>query len=95
MASEDDPKDRWTANHFAQANPAGEGQGDVPALLRRVAESIAELGDVEILDLVMHNEITAEGAWPSLVVYYHRPIRDEDSSAPVFCTQSSVRQSIP
>lgn len=60
----------WTAHHFAQANPAGQGQGDVPALLRRVADTIDELGEIEILDLVLHSEITADGAWPSIMVYY-------------------------
>lgn len=61
----------WTAHHFSQANPAGQGQGDVPALLRRVADTIEGLGVVEIMDLVMHNEITAEGDWPSIIVYYN------------------------
>jgi hypothetical protein len=36
----------------------GEGQNDVPALLRRIADSIAGLG------------VTA---WPSATVDYHRP----------------------
>ncbi|WP_268895591.1 hypothetical protein [Nocardia sp. CY41] len=39
-------------------------------LLRTVADSIAQLGDVSIQDLVLHNEITSEGAWPSITVYY-------------------------
>jgi hypothetical protein len=76
MPTDDKPIDKWTANHFAQANPTGDGQGDVPALLRRVADTIAGLGDVQILDLLMHVEVTAEGDWPSLVVYYHRPDRE-------------------
>src|SRR5580704_18743269 len=46
--------DEWQAFHFAQANPAGEGQDDVPALLRCVAESIAALGDVRVMDVVFH-----------------------------------------
>lgn len=40
-------------------------------LLRTVADSIEQLGDVRIQDLVLHNEITVEGAWPSITVYYH------------------------
>jgi hypothetical protein len=44
----------WTVEHFSQANPAGEGQGDVPALLRRVADSIDALGEIEVQDLVLH-----------------------------------------
>ena len=60
----------WPARHFSRANPAGPGQDDVPALLRRVADAIAELGDIEILDLVLHSEVTEHGDWPSITVYY-------------------------
>lgn len=60
----------WTVQHFSQANPAGPGQENVPALLRRLADTIEGLGEVEIMDLVMHNEITAKGDWPSITVYY-------------------------
>jgi hypothetical protein len=72
MANADQPIDRWTAYHFSQANPDSEGKGDVPALLRRVADTIEELGEVQVSDLVMHSEVTAEGIWPSLTVYYER-----------------------
>lgn len=41
----------------------------MPTLLRLVAETTAGLGDVRILDLVMHNEVTSDGNWPSIVVY--------------------------
>jgi hypothetical protein len=61
----------WTVEHFSQANPAGKSQGDVPALLRRVADSIDALGEVEVQDLVMHTEVTEHGNWPSLTVYFH------------------------
>ncbi|MFF3920734.1 hypothetical protein ACFYZB_46585 [Streptomyces sp. NPDC001852] len=61
----------WTIKHFSQSNPAGTGQDDVPALLRRVADSIESLGLVKVQDLVMHMEITAGGDWPSLTVYFH------------------------
>jgi hypothetical protein len=46
----------WSVEHF----------------LRRVADSIEQLGKVEIQDLVMHSEATADGSWPSLTVYFHR-----------------------
>jgi len=61
----------WTIKHFSQANPAGTGQDDVPALLCRVATSVESLGSVTVQDLVMHTEITADGPWPSLTVYFH------------------------
>jgi predicted nuclease with RNAse H fold len=63
----------WTVEHFSQANPKGPGQADVPALLRRVANSIEDLDHVEIQDLILHTETTAEGPWHNLTVYYTRP----------------------
>lgn len=62
----------WTIRHFSQANPTGPGQDDVPALLGRVADSLSELGDVEVQDLVLHSEDTAEGDWKSVTVYFYR-----------------------
>ncbi|MGE4115287.1 MAG: hypothetical protein AB7G36_14015 [Candidatus Nanopelagicales bacterium] len=65
--------DRWAVLHFAQANPAGEGQGSVPALLRRVADSIDELGAVQIQDVVFHGELDDDGRErPTVTVYYLR-----------------------
>ncbi|MFB4314943.1 hypothetical protein [Actinomadura sp. 21ATH] len=61
----------WPIRHFSQANPAGPGQGDVPALLRRVADSIEKLGAVEVQDLVIHQEINADGPLVSATVYFH------------------------
>jgi hypothetical protein len=62
----------WSIEHFSQAGPKGAGQDDVPGLLRRVADAIEALGPVEVADLIMHTEITADGDWPSLTVYFHR-----------------------
>lgn len=67
-----DQRTSWPVEHFGQANPEGPGQDDVPALLRRVAESIERLGPVEVQDLVLHTEVTAEGMRPSLTVYFQR-----------------------
>jgi hypothetical protein len=72
MTDDHSPNAAWTANHFSQANPRGPGQEDVPALLRHVAETIAALGEVRILDIVMHNDVTTDGNWPSIVVYFKR-----------------------
>ena len=66
----DDTPQGWTARHFSQANPKGDGQGDVPALLRRVAGAIEDLGKVRVLDIVMHTEVTGDGDWHSLTVYF-------------------------
>jgi hypothetical protein len=53
------------------------GQDDVPALLRRVADTIEKRGEIDVMDITFENETTAEGPWPSLTVYYHR--RDPQS----------------
>ncbi|NUR74608.1 MAG: hypothetical protein HOU81_27695 [Hamadaea sp.] len=60
-----------TVKHFGQANPAGPGQGDVPALLRRLADAIEALGPVEIQDVALRSEVTTEGDWWSAIVYFH------------------------
>lgn len=64
--------DEWTAFHFSQANPVGEGQNDVPALLHRVADTLSEMGELDVLDITFETEVTADGKWPSMTVYYIR-----------------------
>ena len=62
-----------TVGRLTQANPKGPGQGDVPALLRRVADSLAALGPVDVTDVTFGTEATDDGPWPHLTVYYrHR-----------------------
>jgi hypothetical protein len=61
----------WTIRHFSQANAKGSGQSDVPALLRRVADSIEALGRIEVQDITLGTEITEDGPWHSLTVYFH------------------------
>ena len=39
-------------------------------LLRRVAGTIANLGDVDVHDLVIHVEVDEDGDRPSITVYY-------------------------
>jgi hypothetical protein len=62
----------WIAEHLSLANPQGEGQADVPRLLRRVADVLEGSGAVEIQDLVLHTDINEFGDWPSITVYFHR-----------------------
>ena len=64
--------DKWTIFHFSQSNPKGLGQGDVAALLRRVAESVDELGDVQVQDVTFHTEVTGGEDDLTMTVYYHR-----------------------
>lgn len=69
----------WSVRHFSQANPKGAGQGDVPALLRRVADSIEAFGDVEVQDVTFGTEITEDGPWHHLTVYFHLAEDDTDN----------------
>jgi hypothetical protein len=62
----------WSIRHFSQSNPEGEGQGDVPALLRRVADSIEALGPVEVQDITLGTDVTKHGPWHSITVYFHQ-----------------------
>lgn len=64
---------RWTVEHFSQANPVGQDQGSAPALLRRVADTIDALGPVKVQDVVFHAELAEDGRdWPTMTVYYNR-----------------------
>ena len=65
----------WTISHFSQSNPDGVGQGDVPALLRRVADSIEALGDVQVADITFTSEPTDGEDSLTATVYYHREPR--------------------
>ena len=68
-----DPLGHSLMHHFAQANPKEQGQGDVPALLRRVADTLDGIAGAQVFDLVLHNEITEDGDWYNVTVYYSMP----------------------
>lgn len=65
--------ERYTMNHFSQANPKGDGQGDVAALLRRVAGTIDELSSATIHDITFHTELLDGEYAPTMTVYYSDP----------------------
>lgn len=67
------PQDRsWTARHFSLANPSGSQQADVPAFLRRLADTLTTYGPVEVQDIVFHMETAEDGvARPTATVYFH------------------------
>lgn len=62
----------WTAEHFSQGNPEGPGQDDVVALLRRVADSLEEIGPIDMRDLVLHTNLNDYGEHYFLTVYFDR-----------------------
>lgn len=65
--------DRVQLRSISQGNPRGAGQDDLPALLRRFADTVEALGTIEVEDLVMHDEITEDGSWLSFTLYYSKP----------------------
>ena len=68
-------RDDWTINHFSQSNPMGSDQGDVPSLLRRVADSIEELGDVQIEDITFGTAVGDPEDNLTMTVYFHKKPR--------------------
>lgn len=56
--------------HFSQANPKGTGQGDISALLRRVADALETLGDVWVQDITFHSAPTGDEDELHMTVYY-------------------------
>jgi hypothetical protein len=67
--------DNRPVEHFSRSNPAGPGQGDVAALLRRVADTLDELGDVQVQDVVFGSEVTGGEDDLHMTVYFHREPR--------------------
>ncbi|NUR85158.1 MAG: hypothetical protein HOY71_13825 [Nonomuraea sp.] len=64
----------FQTQHFSLNNPQGDGQDDVPTLLHRLAATLEEMGDIEIRDLVFHQDTDEEGdPWPFVTVYYDGP----------------------
>jgi hypothetical protein len=69
------PDASWTVAHFSQSNGEDPGRGDVAALLRRVADTLDELGDVQVQDIAFASEVTAGEDDLRMTVYYHREPR--------------------
>ncbi|MEU6563421.1 hypothetical protein [Nocardia nova] len=44
----------------------------MPKLLRTITSTIEGLGRVAVADLILHNEVTADGNRPSITVYYSK-----------------------
>jgi hypothetical protein len=65
--------DSWPILHFSLSNPEGPDQGNVPRLLRRLAELIEESGPGEVQDVTFQTAITANGPRHSMTVYFHPP----------------------
>ena len=69
------PRDKWSTFHFSLSNPGGPGQGDVPRLLRSLADHVEQLGDVQVSDITFQSQPTGEEDDLCFTVYYHREPR--------------------
>lgn len=58
----------WILKTFAQSNPDGNDRENIPALLRRVAETIESLGPVDVDDIFFGYHEYGED--PFVKVYY-------------------------
>jgi hypothetical protein len=67
-----------TMRTFSLSNPSGPGQGDVPRLLRSLANNLEALGDVEVYDITFHSEPTEDENDLTFTVYYDYASGDED-----------------
>jgi hypothetical protein len=63
----------YTILHFSLTLPKGEGQSDIAALLRHLANKIEEVKNINVSDIVFHNEIDDDGQdRPHFTVYYSK-----------------------
>jgi hypothetical protein len=67
-----DPRDKWVTCSFSLSNPTGPGQGNVSALLRRLADKLDRLGEVEVIDISFCSQPTGEENDLRMTVYYER-----------------------
>jgi hypothetical protein len=69
--------------HFALTNPHAETEREVAAILRQAADSIEELGDVDVLDITFLSEPADNmDSLLRVVVYYTRPGMQRLQSVP-------------
>ena len=69
------------SRHVSLSNPLDDGAADLPRLLRRVADLIEAEGvmAMEVLDVVVHEDMTADGPWWSMTVHWSPDAPDEEA----------------
>lgn len=69
----------WTCNQFA----ISDANADVPRLLRKVADAVEELGEIEILDVTFCLEVEGPNFEAKMAVYFSFPDSEEtDDESP-------------
>jgi hypothetical protein len=83
MTSSDEEFDSGTGRMlcFSQGNPVGKDYWDVPGLLRRVADSIEEIPDIRVQDLVFHSLELSESEDLHITVYFSIASEEEKEQA--------------
>jgi len=73
----------WFVRHFSLANARDDKPDDLPHLLRRVADEIdsRSIEPMDLRDLTVSSEITGDGPWWSVTVYWSQDEREESPSA--------------
>jgi hypothetical protein len=68
----------WTAHHFS----ISDADADIPRLLRKIADAIDELGDVEVFDVAVSQQVEGPTFTSKATVYfsYRDEQDDEDES---------------
>jgi hypothetical protein len=77
----DQPPQAAPLYHFTVATARGPAQEDIANLLRRVADTLDQLGALDVHDITFHVDWTEEGSWPSMTVYYEldeEAVEDDD-----------------
>lgn len=59
----------WTCQQFA----INDAEANVPRLLRKVADAIEDLGDIDILDMTFCMEVEGPGFEAKMAVYFAFP----------------------
>ena len=74
-----EPSAASALRQFSLTDPPGDDRYDVPALLRRVADTLEELGPVEVADVVFDLPPSEDGdERPTITVRYHPTTSFED-----------------
>jgi hypothetical protein len=67
-----DPRDLYKMFHFSQSNGNGPQSTKVPELMRGVAQTIEDLGDIDVQDIVFAVGLIDGEFDPTFTVYYTR-----------------------
>lgn len=67
-----EPSGGFPGRNVSLSNPEHDGATDLPRLLRRVADliEVEDITPMELLDVVVHHDMTGDGPWWSVTVHW-------------------------